>query len=108
MKYLIIYTDGYSTNRYTVDLQTGNIIQSARLENGGHFYNQWKFRGFRHVKRTSEFISLASIQNDSKVLDCMTWRYQNGRGQWRVCDLDHGTRREWGECVLGVYFSDKG
>lgn len=23
------------------------------------------------------------------------WRFKNGKGRWRVGDVDHGTRREW-------------
>lgn len=105
MKQLIIHNSD-STWRYTVDLSTGNIIQSSRLENGAKFSNQWKFRGFRHVTRTTQFISLKQIQDDPKILDCMTWQFLNGKGQWRVCDIDYGTRREWGARVQGVYFKD--
>lgn len=101
MKKLVIYTDGYSHNCYTVNLENGNITYGQFKESG-----RWKFRGFRHVKQSSRFISLKEIQENNKVLDVMTWQYLNGRGQWRVCDLDCGTHREWGERVLGCYFTE--
>lgn len=101
MKKLVIYTDHkYGNNRYVVDMETGNISYDKFP-----FSGQWKLTGFRHVRRTSQFISFKEIQNDPKVLEVMTWQFLNGSGQWRVCDLDHGTRREWGERVLGVHFS---
>lgn len=105
MRKLHIYTNGYSTSDYTVNLENGNIIQSSRLRDGGTFSNQWKLQGFSHVRR-NEFISLARIRDDSSVLERMIWRFKNGKGQYTVRDLDHGTTRQWGERVLGVYFSE--
>lgn len=66
MKNLVIYTDGYGHKRYIVNLKNGNISYD-----GHGASSQWKLIEFRHVKRTSEFISLKSIQDDPKVLDCM-------------------------------------
>ena len=67
---------------------------------------QWIFRGLRHVKRTSEFIPFSSIT--PQLLQEITLLYKNGKPQYTVEDLDHGTRRTWGNTayhgVKSIYF----
>lgn len=54
--------------------------------------NQWKMLGLSHVKR-SEFIPFSQL---AEKLPSLTLLYKNGRPQYTVRDLDHGTKREWG------------
>lgn len=98
MKVMYIYT---SRETYPVKFETGEITrQGCKNFSGG-----WKFVSFRHVLR-NEWIPLASIQKNPDMLRSIIWRFKNGNGQWRVRDNDHGTTREWGERVLGVYFGE--
>jgi hypothetical protein len=57
---------------------------------------QWKLLGVQHVKR-NEFIPLASLLTAlPDELNGSSLRYKNGKPQWTVRDLDHGTTRVWG------------
>jgi hypothetical protein len=55
--------------------------------------DDWKFLGISHVKRR-EFIAFTQLTPD--VIKTLKLRYKNGKPQYTVIDLDHGTRREWG------------
>lgn len=87
-------------DRYKVN-EKGEIFYSKINPSG-----QWIFRGLRHVKRTSEFIPFSSIT--SQLLQEITLLYKNGKPQYTVEDLDHGTRRVWGNTayhgVKSIYF----
>ena len=106
VKYMHIYTDGYSSHDYIVDMKTGNIIQRVSLYNGNKFSGQWKFMGLSHTRR-NEIIRFSTIQENPEIIKSLSLRFKSGKGQYHVRDLDHGTTREWGERVLGIYFSDK-
>lgn len=70
---------------YTID-QAGRI-------NG---YSQWIMQGIRHVKATTRFVPLAKLFEPG-FIDTLELRYRtSGNPQWTVQDLDHGTRRIWG------------
>jgi hypothetical protein len=92
---MIIYTTRES---YPVQLKTGYITRDGSKD----FSGGWKFVSFRHVKR-NEWVSLKKIQDDPTILERIDWLYKNGRGQFTVRDVDHGTTREWGDRVLGAY-----
>ena len=57
---------------------------------------QWKLLGVQHVKR-NKFIPLARLITQlPDDLNGSSIRYNNGKPQWTVRDLDHGTIRVWG------------
>ena len=83
-------------------LANGNIV---RLDIPGFTASgQWKFLGLRHVRRA---LFVPFPQCFEKPLPYpLNWK--NGNAQWRVVDIDHGTRREWGSPVgrLSFYAED--
>jgi len=63
---------------------------------------QWKFLGLHHVKR-NEFIPFESMTPER--VKGLTLLYKNGKPQYTVMDLDHGTRRIWGNTgVRAIWF----
>lgn len=57
---------------------------------------QWKCIGIQHVKK-NDFIPLASLLASlPDELNGSSLRYKNGKPQWTIRDLDHGTVRVWG------------
>ena len=71
---------------------------------------QWKFLGLRHVKKTTLFIPFSELTPNFslEIIAGRPLRYKNGNPQWIVEDLDHGTRRTWGNThvhgVSEIYF----
>ena len=57
---------------------------------------QWLFAGIRHSHSTNTFISFTELVRllEQKKLPQLV--YANGKGQWLIEDVDHGTRRQWG------------
>lgn len=55
--------------------------------------DSWRFLGIKHVKR-NEYHVFAEL-TQSKI-DSLDMTYKNGNPQYTVCDMDHGTKREWG------------
>jgi len=100
MKTMTIRTDEYSRTWYYVDLRTGNIWYDGIKPSG-----DWKFKGFYHMRR-NEFISFEWIKAHPEVVNSNEFWYKNGKSQYKVRDLDHGTTREWGSRILGVSFSE--
>ena len=83
---MYIMTD-LRTKEVEIDTETGYINGSS----------QWIFKGLHHVKR-NDFIPRKDI--NQKLLDDMRvngslW-YKNGKCQYTVIDIDHGTTRMWG------------
>ena len=68
--------------------EKGEIAYPGNLTPSGN----WKLLGLVHVKRTS-FYSLDDLLNGVFPSPLL---YKNGNPQWTVVDLDHGTRRQWG------------
>lgn len=91
-----IYTDEYYRTVYTVDLETGNITYGDLKPSGG-----WKFKGFIHIRR-NEFIPLDSVRKNPELVKSNDFWFKNGKSQYKVRDLDHGTTREWGSRITGV------
>lgn|SRR3990167_23929 len=88
---------------YRVLLPAGEItyrVVSNRYNDPGRWLfpsGQWLMLGLRHRRRTSEFVPLKDIAPEWLSTHEMCW--QKGTPQWCVEDLDHGTRRQWGEKV---------
>ena len=93
---LIIYTDGYDCRNYEINPETGFISYDGIRPSG-----KWVFEGLQHVKR-NEFIPLKALTTEK--INSIIFRFKNGKGQWRVVDVDHGTLRIWGARVLGAYY----
>ena len=56
----------------------------------------WIMLGIRHTRRTSTFVPLTTLFEPG-VIDATEWRFKtSGNPAWTVDDLDHGTRRTWG------------
>lgn len=95
-----ICTNELNRKVYHVDMRTGNIWYDGIKPSGN-----WKFLGFSHIRK-HDFISLSSLlKNPSTIKESPFW-YKNGKSQYRVRDLDHGTVREWGSRVVSVTFSE--
>ena len=59
----------------------------------------WKMLGIEHVRRSC-FIPLADLFEHIPA----NLLYKNGKPQWTVRDLDHGSQRSWGNTrAHGVY-----
>ena len=59
----------------------------------------WTMLGIEHVKK-SRFIPLADLFQSVPA----NLLYKNGKPQWTVRDLDHGSQRSWGNTrAHGVY-----
>lgn len=60
----------------------------------------WQFLGIHHVKKN---MALSFNELTPETLNALKssdeWQYKNGNPQWTVMDLDHGTRRHWGDGV---------
>lgn len=101
-EYLRLFTQ--ARHSYIVRLSDGCITQynytftdpSLHKFSGG-----WKFLGLSHVKQ-NWIISLQTICNSPEILDKINLLYKNGKGQYTVRDLDHGTIREWGDRVISI------
>lgn len=76
-------------NRYVVH-ENGDI-QRTDLEHKPS--GNWKMLGIK-VVRGSLFLPLAKITQE--WLNTYPLLYKNGNPRYTVMDLDHGTRREWG------------
>jgi hypothetical protein len=58
--------------------------------------NTWRLLGIRHTRKTSTFIPLAALFEPG-VIEATQWRFKtSGNPTWTGEDLDHGTRRTWG------------
>lgn len=57
----------------------------------------WTLRGIRHVKR-NQFIPLAQLFANGipGTVNGSSLTYKNGNPEWTGEDIDHGTRRVWG------------
>lgn len=88
MKRATLYRLDNAGSAYHV-LKNGDIV---RLDQPGFTASgQWKFLGLRHVRRA---LFIPFPQCFEKPLPFpLNWK--NGKAQWHVVDLDHGTRREW-------------
>ena len=75
------------------DIQRLDLYPSHQPFTGS---GQWKMLGVKHVK-TRQFIPLASLFSALPgEIHGSSLTYKNGKPQWTVRDLDHGTIREWG------------
>ena len=76
-------------------LENGNI---QRLDGMNTANDDWKMLGIVHTKRTRDFIPLEQLQN-TQILGALPRTFKNGNPQWTVVDMDHGTKRIWGNTV---------
>jgi len=67
----------------------GNI---ERDDMPGKPSGQWTMLGLKHVA-LQQFIPFKDLE---AKLPELTLKYKNGKPQYTVRDLDHGTMREWG------------
>jgi hypothetical protein len=81
------------------------VNAKGEFDNGSGFSGQWKMLGLSHVKR-NEFIPFQKLTKEMVNNIRTTWK--NGKPQWTVRDLDHGTVREWGNTAVhgvnGIWF----
>ena len=82
----IIRMDHYKVN------EAGDIIRMDQKDFKPS--GDWKFLGLRHVKATSNFLRFDQLTPE--VIARIPLKYKNGFPQWTIEDLDHGTRRTWG------------
>jgi hypothetical protein len=68
--------------------------QIERLDGQYGPSSTWIMRGIRHVRRSTEFYPFEALT--AELLASLTLLYKNGKPQYTVCDVDHGTHREWG------------
>ena len=95
MHFTTPYGDHYVVN------ERGELAKN----NDKHFGSQWLFLGIQHVER-NEFIPIEDLTPERvKQLEL---RYKNGKPQYTVKDLDHGTPRLWGNTasrgIADIYF----
>lgn len=86
-------------NRYCVDPVTGNI-------NGSH---EWRMIGLASVRSDRVCVSLRDLTPDT--VSKLSLKYKNGNPRYTVMDVDHGTRRAWGNTkyhgVKAIYFESE-
>lgn len=75
--------------RYFVN-RKGDIFYDGLNPSGG-----WKFLGLSHVKRR-EIIPFPAVWDKLEKGEKINTLWKNGKPQYTVRDLDHGTTREWG------------
>lgn len=63
--------------------------------------DSWRLLGIEHVKRR-EFIPFDRISPE--MVASLQLAYKNGKPQYTVRDLDHGTVRIWGNRLRSVTF----
>lgn len=79
-------------------LDTGDIV---RLDQPGFKPSgQWKMLGIKHVRR-NEVMTLSQVRRAYGPSEVMpeakpALLFKNGNPQWTMVDLDHGTKRVWG------------
>lgn len=72
--------------------------KSYTVTKDGHINGSanWLMLGIRHTKRTNTVVPLANLFEPG-VIEATEWRFKtSGNPTWTVDDLDHGTRRTWG------------
>lgn len=90
MKILVIITP--NNDIYKVN-EKGEIM----TKKSGSFSPTWLFRGLSSVK-SNEFISFKDLTPER--IKSIQLLYKNGNPRYTGADLDHGTRREWGNTTL--------
>ena len=102
----MLYIRTQSGQQYHVN-EKGEII---RLDCRFGPSSTWTMRGLRHVRKTNLFISFTEItpkllhEMDPTLYATGQFLYKNGKPQWTIDDLDHGTRRTWGDGVQIIHF----
>lgn len=78
------------------------------LDRQGIICKKWKFLGLMHVKRTTWSIKAEEVVKLilEKGREAFP-PYKNGNPQWTVLDLDHGTRRCWGNRSKRLWLSEE-
>lgn len=98
-KILVIITPIYEV----YEVNEKGMIKSDRAD----FSSTWLFKGIRSVK-SNEFIPFERITPE--VLSGLQLLYKNQNPRYTVVDLDHGTRRIWGNTkyngIAGLYFKE--
>jgi hypothetical protein len=88
-------------NRYRI--HTGGMIERTDMPFTPS--DSWRLLGIRHVTRRESY-SLNEITPE--LVGSLPWTYKNGNPQYTVVDLDHGTRRVWGNTkhhgIRRIYF----
>ena len=101
---MTLYIRTQSGHQYHV-LDTGDIV---RLDiEGFQPSGQWKMQGIRHCKRTRDVLTLGTIRRAFGPSEVWPTKrpellYKNGKPQWRMIDLDHGTTREWSDGITEI------
>lgn len=65
--------------------------------------DKWKVTGAverNNFGRVVRCYSLAEILNNPAAIP---WKFKNGKQRVFICDIDHGTRREWGSPSHYIY-----
>ena len=82
---------------YKVDANACIIRCDMKIAPSGN----WIFEGLKHV-RFSEFIPFAALTKEFVEHFDTCWK--NCRPRYTVVDIDHGTRRIWGDGVSRIWF----
>lgn len=82
-----------------VDTQTGLV--ERRYKDGTVYKGseQWKVTRIVYVNKFGQPTYSISLDEFAKRLkeNRASQFYKNGKAKFRVCDLDHGTHRQWGK-----------
>lgn len=63
---------------------------------------QWKMIGIRHIKKSILVELRTLLTNIPEILNGSSIRYKNGKSQYTLIDLDHGSIRMWGDRIAEV------
>jgi hypothetical protein len=85
-------------NHYIVN-QQGLITQYKGQKIPPQFSSGWRLLGLCRVD--SPFHTIFTLDELFTMnLETIQWKYKNGKPQYTVADLDHGTIRVWGNISL--------
>jgi hypothetical protein len=97
MKYLLVTEMG---KRFHI-LDNGDIV---RLDMPDFKPNgKWKAHSLVQYNNFGNVVTrkrTADSMWDDWDLSAEQWTFKNGKGRWRMRDIDHGTMREWGDRVV--------
>lgn len=88
-----------SSDGYFLVNDKGQISRFSYNKSELQFFENWIFRGIRARNAKTQFISREALIEKLKANDKSNpipmWKYKNGKHVWNVCDIDHGSYREW-------------
>lgn len=79
------------------------LISANLYHEGKRPSGQWYVIGFRERLPFGRMGPLVRLHEMSKRTDNGWCRFGNGKGKFRMEDMDYGSRRLWGEPIIAVY-----